>query len=442
MSDRRWIVVGAGSAGCVVAARLSAVAGNDVLLLEAGPALERGHVPAGIESASFFDAMSEPGRSYDDLLARRVAGGAELVYPRGRGVGGSSAINAMVALRGDPDVYRSWGWHDADAAWGRVAVPTEVVDPDELGAVDRALLAAAPDAERAVLTRRDGRRVTAAEALLWPLGDRSSLTVRADTSVARVVLHGRRATGVETADGEVVDGDRVVVCAGAIHSPALLLRSGVDRPGVGDGLQDHPSAPLTLLLRPEAVADPSGLAIGALLRRGDLQFLPMNHLGRDAPGAGLLMVALMRPRSAAGTVRLRDGDPQREPAVDFALLSDPRDTAAMVAGVRQAGELLASAPFAAILDGVAIDAAGTPLDALGDDAAIADWLGGAVGDYVHASSTCAMGRVVDDAGRLIGYDDLYVCDASVFPSIPDANTHLPTMMLAERLTARWTADTP
>ncbi|HSP29595.1 MAG TPA: GMC family oxidoreductase, partial [Ilumatobacteraceae bacterium] len=84
-----------------------------------------------------------------------------------------------------------------------------------------------------------------------------------------------------------------------------------------------------------------------------------------------------------------------------------------------------------------VDAFGTTSSHLSDDRAIERWVRGAVGDYVHASSSCAMGTVVDDDGRLVGYDGLYVCDASVFPSIPDVNTHLPTTMLAERLSARW-----
>ncbi len=437
MTRRRWIVVGAGSAGCVVAARASAFDDVDVLLLEAGPELRRGAVPAGIAGRSFFDAMSEPGRLHAGLTARLADGVEPRPYPRGRGVGGSSAVNAMVALEGNAEHYRSWGWDDVDEAFRHVVAPRQTVTDAELGAVDRALLAAAPDAERAVLTRRDGHRVTAAEAMLWPLADRSSLEVRADTAVARVVFRGRCAVGVETIDGERIEADRVVCCTGAIHTPALLLRSGVDTAGVGEGLQDHPSAPLTLILRDEAVADPGSLAIGSLLRRGDLQFLPMNHLGRGAPGLGLLMVALMRPVGRAGVVRIATDDPRREPDVDFALLDDRRDLAALVAGVREAMQLLDREPFRRIVAAVAIDALGTPSSVLSDHAAIESWVRSAVGDYVHASSTCAMGRVVDDAGGVVGYEALFVCDASVFPTIPDVNTHLPTTMLAERLTARW-----
>ncbi len=439
MTSRRWIVVGAGSAGCVVAARLSALDDVEVVLVESGPDLVPGEVPAAIGGPSFFDAMDEPGRIYTALTARHTAGGIERPYRRGRGIGGSSAVNAMVALAGDPDLYRSWGWSDVDDAWARVAAPREQVAVDELGAVDRALLAAAPDAERAVLARRGGRRVTAAEAMLWPILDRPSLQVRADTTVARIRLSGRRAVGIETATGETIDADRVVVSAGAIHSPAILLRSGIVVPGLGEGLQDHPSAPLALILRPDAVTDPGRLAIGSLLRRDPLQFLPMNHLGRSAPGLGMLMVALMRPFGRAGTVRVRSDDPADEPLVDFALLDDERDLTAMVAGVDEARRLLDSEPFRAIVESVAVDAVGTPLESLRSPADIAEWVRRSVGDYVHASSSCAMGSVVDADGRVVGYDALFVCDASVFPSIPDVNTHLPTTMLAERLTARWEA---
>lgn len=438
--ERSWLVVGAGSAGCVVAARLAEDRDSDVTLVEAGPDLLEGSVPPEVAGASFFGALGSPGRTFGGLLASHVDPAIRRPYQRGRGLGGSSTVNAMVTLRGDGDLYRSWGWDDVDAAWEQARLPTQEAADDELGAVDLALLAADPLAVRAPLARRGGTRVTAAETMLWPVRGQSNLTIRTDSPVTRVVVEQRRAVGVELVDGTRIDADRVVLCAGAIHSPAMLLRSGVDTPGVGEGLQDHPSAAFTLALRPEAVADPSTLTVGALLTRGDVQFLPMNHLGPAAPGYGLLMVALMRPVGRAGTVRLNPDLPDGEPIVDFALLRDPRDLAALVGGVHEAMMLLHSPAFAEIVDvdtGVFIDAQGTRLDALVSDADIERWLHAATGDYVHASSTCAMGAVVDDDGAVFGYDGLYVCDASVFPSIPDVNTHGPTTMLAERLTARW-----
>jgi choline dehydrogenase-like flavoprotein len=441
-TGRNWIVVGAGSAGCVLAGRLSADPARSVVLVEAGPDLGLDDLEGPIGGPDFLAALDVGDRVFPSLVATRTTGGPVSPYRRGRGVGGSSAVNAMVALRGDPELYRSWGWDDAESAWAALDLPEEEAAESELGVVDRALLAAAPDAQRARLTRRNGRRVTSADASLWPALDRENLVVRADSQVDRIVFDGRRAAGVRLVGGGIIGADRVVVAAGAIHSPAILLRSDVDTPGVGVGLQDHPSAPFTLQLRDGCSDAPGGLAIASLLQRDPWQFLPMNHLGPAAPGLGLLMTALMRPRGRAGTVRLASDDPTVEPRVDFALLDDPRDVASLVAGVRTALGLLESPAFREVVEEVFVDASGTTSAALSDDRSIERWLRSAVGDYVHASSSCAMGTVVDVDGCLIGYEGVYVCDASVFPSIPDVNTHLPTTMLAERLSARWIAAPP
>lgn len=429
----RWVVVGAGSAGSVVAARMSEDPDRDVVLVEGGPDLVAGEVPAEIAGPSFLAATDLPDRN-DSIVATRVTGGVATPYRRGVGVGGSSAINAMVALRGDPSVYDAWGWSDVDAAWAACAMPIEAPDRDELGPVDRALLAADPHAVPAPLTRRDGRRVTAAEAYLWPALGRPNLQVRANTPIDHVVVEGRRALGVVTAGGEHIAADRVVVAAGAIRSPWLLLRSGLDTPGIGDGLQDHPSAPMTLALRAGCAGGADALVIGAIRQHDGIQFLPMNHVGPAAPGLGVLLVALMTPRAEAGTVRV---GPDGEPLVDFALLADPGDLDALAVGVESAIDRLRSPAFDEIVETVFVDGFGTTLDALDGQDAIRRWLPGAVGDYVHASSTCRMGTVVDADGSLLGYDGISVCDASVFPRIPDVNTHLPTTMLAERLCARW-----
>ncbi len=338
-------------------------------------------------------------------------------------MGGSGAVNAMIALAGGPFV--------ADHL-----IDTELVPEYEWGAVDRALVAADRDAGPVPITRRDGRRVTVVEAYLDPVRARPNLEIVSDVHVDRIVFDDRRAVGVETDQGAELAADRVVISAGAIHSPAILLRSGVDTPGVGEGLKDHPSAPITLRLVADAIADPSSIVATTMLQRDGLQVLPMNHLGPRARGYGLLMPALMEVHSS-GRVLLVDPDPHMPPYVEFRMLSDPADLAALVRGVETTLTLLRHPAFEAIVTAAYIDDKGTTIDALDSPERIAEWLPTSVGDYVHASCTCRMGVVVDDDCRVNGYRGLFVCDASVFFDIPLVNTHIPTVMLAETMAERW-----
>jgi choline dehydrogenase-like flavoprotein len=201
-------------------------------------------------------------------------------------------------------------------------------------------------------------------------------------------------------------------------------------------LKDHPSAPITLRLVADAVADPSSVVAATLLQRDGFQVLPMNHLGARAPGYGLLMPALMEVRSS-GRVLLIDPDPHMPPHVEFRMLSDPADVAALVRGVELTLTLLRHPAFEAIVTSAYIDDRGTTIAALDSPGRIAEWLPTSVGHYVHASCTCRMGVVVDDDCRVHGYTALYVCDASVFADIPPVNTNIPTVMLAETMAERW-----
>ena len=357
----RWVVVGAGTAGCVVAGRLAA-AGHDVTVVEAGWA-----VPPVV---SLFDALAFPGAVFKGPVVR------------GRGLGGSGAVNGMLMAMGDLAWYRARGWDDVDVALARVRVP--MMPAEDLGVLDRALLAAAPDAVPAMLAMRDGRRVTAADAYLRDV----DVTVLSGVEARRVVLDGDRAVAVRRADGRTVEADAVVVAAGAVGSPALLRASGVD---VGVDTRNHAGLAVTLRLRPDVEVDVHGLVTGVVLSRGGVEVTALNHLGPGVPGHAMLL------------------------AVELV-------TGALEDGRRIVDELLAASSFAAIVAEATTDEAPTGVH--------------------HLTSSLPMGSAVDDDGLVRGLANVHVVDASVFPDVPPSGTYLPTLVLAERLAARLVERTP
>jgi choline dehydrogenase len=431
------VVVGGGSAGCVMAARLSEERGRSVCLVEAGPdygPLADGRWPADILDARWlaFSHSWETEREDRSQLRARI-------------MGGCSAHNACVVLPGAPADYDEWGHGWSFAAIepylerARRTIRTRTLEREELSPWHRACADAAGDA--AILhpvNIVDGVRFNAAFAYLDAARERPNVTILADTLVERVLLDGDRAVGVATDSGEV-RAETVVLAAGAYGSPGILLRSEIQGLPVGDGLIDHVGVGLGFeaterLQRETAEFERShALAMAQVtieVRSSrcaegvcDLFLFP----AIDAPGpAGYEISAAvfaMKPESR-GTVRLTSPDPRAPLAIDHGFLSEPRDAEVIAEGVERLRALAAS-------DAVRAYAAretrpGPEVDGLAHARATAR-------GFFHPVGTCAIGRVVDGAGRVLGHEGLVVADASVMPTIPRANTNLPTLAVAERI---------
>jgi choline dehydrogenase len=507
-----YVIVGAGSAGCVLANRLSEDPGTSVLLLEAGAKDRHPNIKIPAAFAKQFhtkldwDFATEPEPHVD---------GRELYIPRGRSVGGSSSMNAMLYVRGRPldyDLWErqgapGWGWSDVlpyflrsednvrgASEYHATGGPLRVEEQRSPRPVDRRLLAATaaagirevpdcngPEQDGATMfqvTQRGGRRWSAADAFLRPALGRPNLELATGSMVLGIELEGTRATGVRLADAVVRAEREVILSAGAIQSPQLLMLSGIgpadhlrevgvpvrhDLPGVGQNLQDHPFVTLIYEVSDHntlyGAEGPKALAEWVLRRTGklsstvaevaafvrtrgglpaaDVQFhmgaaYYEDHGAETYDGHCVVIAPVLVSPQARGRVWLRSSEPTAKPRILTNTLSEPDDVASLVAGMELARHIAAQPPLAEIMLREL-----KPGDEIHGRENLAADLRRRLMLIYHPVGTCRMSdsgedAVVDAQLRVHGIERLRVADASIMPVIPGGNTNAPTTMIAEK----------
>jgi len=503
------IILGAGSAGSILAARLTEDPDRSVLVIEAGPDYPTiDSLPSEVKYgyATATDIMTSDHNW--QFIGKGTPTNDNVLIPRGKVTGGSSAINGQVFLRGVPEDYNlwaqagndEWGFEDCfeyfrkletDLDFGETEIhggsgpirmrrfKREEMNPDQKAFYQAALDAGIPDSPDhnlpnatgvgpTPLNNPDGIRWSTAIGYLMPARHRMNLTIKANCMIHRILFEGTRAVGVEVESGGErfkVYGNEIILCAGAINSPQLLMLSGVgpadqlqefgipvvkELPGVGQNLRDHPMLNVTWSTKPDYKQDPYAPR-GQMVMRwtseggkvwNDLMMFMISFAtkrvdrgGNRLTPIGIRMLPVLDLAIGSGELRLVSNDPHTPPFLDYRYLEDERDLSRMREMVRLAIKLGKHPAFEPIIEAMIEP---TEEEAASDES-LDVYILREISTGQHSSGTCKMGpasdpmAVVNQYGKVHGLQGLRVVDASIMPDCIRANTNVTTMMIGERI---------